>query len=145
MNPFCFFFLPQRSNRGQSEGSCTELLLKVGQFNLRIYCLLTDFVTTCLILKKSRECLVFLRRFRFWDLFSTDINPDTHRKLHTHTHTHETSSPPLGEQPLDEPGIPVYQMCQLVIFLTLHLIGLCLKRGECNKTKTGGLGCQMVQ
>lgn len=87
MNPFCFFFLPQRSDRGQSEGSCTELLLKVGQFNLRIYCLLTDFVTTCLILKKSRECLVFLRRFRFWDLFSTDINPDTHRKLHTHTHT----------------------------------------------------------
>ena len=81
--------------------------------------------------KNSRECLVFLRRLRFWDLFfPTDINPrHTQETTHTHTHTHRWNKlPPLGEQPLDEPGIPVYQMCQLVIFLTFHLTGLCLKR-----------------
>lgn len=42
------------------------------------------------------------------------------RKIHNQTeqmHTYIDKPSPLGEQPLDKPGIPVYQMCQLVIFL----------------------------
>lgn len=74
------------------------LLLKVGQFSLRIYCLLTYFVTMCLILKESKECLGFLKsHFLDLGLFSIDINPNTHTyteiQKHIHTCKHNTASP----------------------------------------------------
>lgn len=119
----------------RSEGSCNVLLLKVGQFSLRIYCLLTYFVTTCLILE-IKGVFSFFKKSFFWFGIIICRHEPWHTQIQTQIHTQHNMPSPLGEQPLDEPGIPVYQMCQLVIF-SLHLIGvICLKK-RMNETKTG--------
>lgn len=81
------FFFSHHSDRisDQNKGSFSKLLLKVGQFSLRIYCLLTDFLSMCLTLKIKG---VF--RFSKESLFRFGNNK-AYMHAHTYTHTHSLS------------------------------------------------------
>lgn len=84
---------------------------------------------------------------QIWDYILRTTTPTHTDILNKHTHAHTLF--PLGEQPLHKPGIPVYQMCQLVIYLpashwTFRFKEASLFVGEYSKPKLG-TECQMVQ